>query len=82
VRALVTDLGLLEKHGDLATTELVLTAVPAGDAPIADRIAAARGACGWELAVASELGELAAPTADEVGALRRWDPRGWFLRAR
>jgi hypothetical protein len=22
------------------------------------------------------------PTADEVAALRRWDPRGWFLRAR
>ncbi len=22
------------------------------------------------------------PTADEVGALRRWDPRGWFLALR
>jgi hypothetical protein len=22
------------------------------------------------------------PTADEVGTLRRWDPRGWFLRDR
>ncbi|HTK17173.1 MAG TPA: glutaconate CoA-transferase, partial [Acidimicrobiia bacterium] len=82
VRALVTDLGLLEKAGDQAAAELVLTAVPAGDAPLADRIAAARAACGWELTVAPDVGELAAPTADEVGALRGWDPRGWFLRAR
>lgn len=82
VRALVTDLGLLEKSGDLATAELVLTAVPAGDTPVADRIAAARAACGWDLAVASRVDELPAPTAKEVEALRRWDPRGWFLRAR
>jgi len=82
VRALVTDLGLLEKRGDLATSELVLTAVPAGDASLADRVAAAVAACGWDLDVAPDVGELVAPTADEVGALRRWDPRGWFLRAR
>ena len=82
VRALVTDLGVLEKQGDLATSELVLTAVPAGDEPIADRIAAARAACGWDLQVVDDVTELAPPTADEVGALRAWDPRGWFLRAR
>ncbi len=82
VRALVTDLGLLEKQGDLSTAELVLTAVPEGDAPIEERIAAARAACGWDLQVASEVGELVGPTASEVGALRHWDPRGWFLRAR
>jgi acyl CoA:acetate/3-ketoacid CoA transferase alpha subunit/acyl CoA:acetate/3-ketoacid CoA transferase beta subunit len=82
VRALVTDLGLLEKQGDLSNAELVLTAVPAGDAPIEERIAAARDACGWDLQVASDVGELVAPTASEVGALRHWDPRGWFLRAR
>jgi acyl CoA:acetate/3-ketoacid CoA transferase alpha subunit/acyl CoA:acetate/3-ketoacid CoA transferase beta subunit len=77
VRALVTDLGVLEKHGD----ELVLTAVPAGDGPVADRVATARGACGWELEVDSNVAELAPPAREEVAALRRWDPRGWFLRA-
>jgi acyl CoA:acetate/3-ketoacid CoA transferase alpha subunit/acyl CoA:acetate/3-ketoacid CoA transferase beta subunit len=82
VRALVTDLGLLEKRGDLATAELVLTAVPAGDTPFADRVAAARAACGWDLGVASDVAELPLPSAAEVDALRRWDPRGWFLRAR
>src|SRR5262249_36252937 len=79
VRALVTDLGLLEKSD---AGELVLTAVPEGPEPIADRIEQARAACGWDLDVADTVGELAAPGADEVGALRRWDPRGWFLRAR
>jgi hypothetical protein len=39
------------KQGDLATSELVLAAMPSGDSPIADRIAAAQAACGWELAV-------------------------------
>lgn len=82
VRALITDLGVLEKLGDLASSELVLTAVPAGDATIADRIAAAQAACGWPLEVASNVVELAAPAADEIAMLRQWDPRGWFLRAR
>jgi acyl CoA:acetate/3-ketoacid CoA transferase beta subunit len=82
VRALVTDLGVLEKQGELATSELVLTAVPPGEASIADRIAAAQAACGWDLAVASDVSELKAPNRAEVDALRRWDPRGWFLRAR
>jgi acyl CoA:acetate/3-ketoacid CoA transferase beta subunit len=76
VQALVTDLGTLTRHDD----ELVLTAVPAGPAPIGDRIAAAVGACGWDLAVAPDVAELAPPSPAEIAALRRWDPRGWFLR--
>ena len=83
VRALITDLGLLEKVGSASgADELVLTAVPAGPEPIAERIERARAACGWELQVVADVGELAEPEPDEVGALRRWDPRGWFLRAR
>ncbi|HEX4492742.1 MAG TPA: CoA-transferase [Acidimicrobiia bacterium] len=79
VRALVTDLGLLEKS---ERGELVLTAVPEGPEPIAERVERARAECGWELEVAATVGELDAVTADEVNTLRRWDPRGWFLRAR
>jgi acyl CoA:acetate/3-ketoacid CoA transferase alpha subunit/acyl CoA:acetate/3-ketoacid CoA transferase beta subunit len=83
VRALVTDLGILEKvDGSLDTAELVLTAVPAGEGSLDERVAAARAACGWDLRVAEIVGELAAPAADEVAALRSWDPQGWFLRAR
>jgi acyl CoA:acetate/3-ketoacid CoA transferase alpha subunit len=80
VQALVTDLGVLEKRGDAG--ELVLTAVPRGEAPLDERVAAARSACGWDLRVAEPVRELSPPTAEEVEALRRWDPRGWFLRAR
>jgi acyl CoA:acetate/3-ketoacid CoA transferase alpha subunit/acyl CoA:acetate/3-ketoacid CoA transferase beta subunit len=79
VRALVTDLATLEKgDGD----ELVLTAVPQGASTLSERIDAARAACGWDLGLAADVRELPAPTADEIAALRRWDPRGWFLRAR
>jgi acyl CoA:acetate/3-ketoacid CoA transferase alpha subunit/acyl CoA:acetate/3-ketoacid CoA transferase beta subunit len=77
VRALVTDLGLLEKRGG----ELVLTAVPDASSR-ADGIDAARAACGWDLRVDDDVGTLPAPTSNEVERLRRWDPRGWFLRAR
>jgi len=79
VRALVTDLGLLEKS---ERGELVLTAVPEGPEPASERVERARAACGWDLDVAGTVGELDAVTDDEVAALRRWDPRGWFLRAR
>ena len=79
VRALVTDLGLLEKSD---AGELVLTAVPVGPEPIAERVARAQAACGWDLEVAATVAELPEAAPDEVGALRRWDPRGWFLRAR
>lgn len=80
VRALVTDLGVLEKRD--ADGELVLTAVPAGSTSLEDRVAAAQAACGWDLAVAPTVSELSPPTEEEVGALRGWDPRGWFLRER
>jgi acyl CoA:acetate/3-ketoacid CoA transferase alpha subunit len=76
VRAVVTDRGILERQDD----ELVLTSVPAGDEPLAERIAAAQEACGWDLRVAVAVVELPPPTPDEVTALRRYDPRGWFLR--
>jgi acyl CoA:acetate/3-ketoacid CoA transferase beta subunit len=84
VRALVTDLGVLEKVDDApdGRAELVLTAVPAGPEPLADRIAVARDACGWDLVVAPVVRELEPPTAEEIAALRSWDPRGWFLRDR
>jgi acyl CoA:acetate/3-ketoacid CoA transferase beta subunit/acyl CoA:acetate/3-ketoacid CoA transferase alpha subunit len=73
VSALVTDLGTFEKRDG----EFVLCAL-APDATV-DEI---RALCGWDLRVADgELQVLEPPMADEVGALRRWDPRGWFLRA-
>jgi hypothetical protein len=49
---------------------------------MAERIERARAACGWDLRVAETVADLPSPEPDEVGALRAWDPRGWFLRAR
>ena len=77
VRALVTDLGVLEKRDG----ELVLTAVPEGANAIAARIARAVAACGWDLSVAEQVAELPAPTTAEIASLRGWDPHGWFLRS-
>lgn len=77
VRALVTDLGILEKRDG----EMVLVAVPTGETPIAERIEHAVGACGWALTVASDVRELSAPSDAEIATLRGWDPNGWFLRA-
>ncbi|MEZ5169307.1 MAG: CoA-transferase [Acidimicrobiia bacterium] len=80
VRAVVTDLGILERTGDGDDTELVLTAVPEGPAPLPERVSTARASCGWDLQVADTVAELAEPTSSEILALRSWDPRGWFLR--
>jgi acyl CoA:acetate/3-ketoacid CoA transferase alpha subunit/acyl CoA:acetate/3-ketoacid CoA transferase beta subunit len=80
VRALVTDLGTFVKP--TPDDELVLVAVPAGPEPLDDRVEAARAACGWDLRVADDVAELAPPDPQEIAQLRRWDPRGWFLRAR
>ncbi len=80
VTALVTDLGILGRDDD--TQDLRLVAVPAGPEPLAERIERARDACGWDLAVAESVHELPPVTPSEVGALRAWDPHGWFLRAR
>jgi acyl CoA:acetate/3-ketoacid CoA transferase beta subunit len=79
VEALVTDLGTFEKRGG---DTLQLVAVPEGDGTVDERVEAARRGCGWDVAVAATVAQLPAPTADEVHALRRWDPQGWFLRAR
>jgi len=79
VRALVTDLGRLEKPEPDA--ELRLVAVPEGPEPLDERVQRAREACGWDLQVAPTVAELAPPTQGELAALRGWDPHGWFLRA-
>jgi acyl CoA:acetate/3-ketoacid CoA transferase beta subunit len=73
VRALVTDLGTFEKRDG----ELALTAVAPGAT-----FEQVQELCGWDLeAPAGSLPVLDDPTSEEVAALRRWDPNGWFLRA-
>ncbi len=76
VSALVTDHGTFER----VDGSLVLTAVPDGPGHLDQRIDRVRALCGWELAVADDVAELAPPTDPEVEALRRWDPQQRFLR--
>ena len=78
VSHLVTDLGLFAKGDD---GRFVLVAVPAGTGSVDDRVEQVRAVCGWPLVVADRLAELPAPTPEELEALRRWDPQGFFLRA-
>ncbi len=74
VQALVTDLALFEKRDGV----LQVSALAPG--ATFDEV---QELCGWELdPPAGALAVLEPPTAAEVEALRRWDPRGWFLRAR
>jgi acyl CoA:acetate/3-ketoacid CoA transferase beta subunit/acyl CoA:acetate/3-ketoacid CoA transferase alpha subunit len=74
VQALVTDLATFEKRGEVLQVSALAPGVSFDDV---------RALCGWQLEPPTdEVPVLAEPTSDEVTALRRWDPRGWFLRAR
>jgi glutaconate CoA-transferase, subunit B len=62
-RAVITDMGILEPHPE--TRELVQTHLHPGVT-----LAEARAATGWELAVSPTLSRTAAPTEEEIAALR------------
>jgi acyl CoA:acetate/3-ketoacid CoA transferase alpha subunit len=69
VSHLVTDLGVFTRRDG----RLVLTAV-------SDTVEAVTAVCGWEVEVADDLDRLPPVTLADVEPLRRWDPRGLFLR--
>ena len=75
VASVVTDLGVLRRLDGT----LRIAAVPSGPGPVAERVRALAGACGWDVAVASSVSELDPVTDDEVLALRRYDPERLFL---
>ncbi|MCU1463125.1 MAG: putative glutaconate CoA-transferase [Acidimicrobiales bacterium] len=75
VQTVVTDLGVFRKRDG----ELWLTAVPAGDGPVDQRVKAVAAAVGWELKVDRHIEQLAPVTLPEVLALRRYDPERLFL---
>jgi acyl CoA:acetate/3-ketoacid CoA transferase beta subunit len=76
VRTVVSQLGVYEKDGEHA--ELRLTGI-LGTAPEAEAVQAARAACGWDLQVAPRLRRFEAPTDEELGLIRLFDPRRYFL---
>jgi acyl CoA:acetate/3-ketoacid CoA transferase beta subunit len=77
VSRLVTDLGVFAKRPGAAGGRLELVALADG-ASVDD----VRAVLGWDdLAVADHLAVLDPVSPEEVAVLRRWDPRGFFLRA-
>lgn len=82
VTTVVSDFAVFEKpEGE---EELVLAGYLAGansDEP-ADVIESIRAACGWDLRVSPGLREYAAPSGEELSALRELDPEGIFRGGR
>jgi acyl CoA:acetate/3-ketoacid CoA transferase alpha subunit len=79
VSTVVSDLGVYAKPDEYG--ELTLVAVPAGR-PEADAVESARAACGWQLRVAPWLARTEPPTTEELGLVRLFDPRRYFLGER
>jgi len=75
VTSVVTDLGVLRRIDGT----LQVAAVPSGPDPVAQRVRALADGCGWDVSVAPSVSELAPVSADEVLALRRYDPERLFL---
>jgi acyl CoA:acetate/3-ketoacid CoA transferase beta subunit len=74
VQALVTDLARFEKRAGVLQVSALAPGVEFDEV---------RALCAWALETPTGvLPVLEPPTAAEVSALRHWDPRGWFLRAR
>lgn len=70
VVAIATDLGVLERRdGTLVVTHVV----PGRTDDLLALLA-------WEAPVADDVTDLAAPSPEEIRALRTWDPQGFFLR--
>jgi glutaconate CoA-transferase subunit B len=63
-RTVITDLGILEPDPD--SRELTLVELHPGVT-----VAQARDACGWDLAVAADVGTTAPPSEEELDVLRR-----------
>jgi acyl CoA:acetate/3-ketoacid CoA transferase beta subunit len=76
VRTVVSQLGVYEKDGEHG--ELRLTGI-LGASPEAEAVQAARAACGWDLQAAPRLRRFEAPTDEELGLIRLFDPRRYFL---
>lgn len=75
VLSVVTDRGVLRR----VDGRLRVAAVAAGSGPVEERVRDFAGACGWEVETSRRVEELAPVTADEVLALRRYDPERLFL---
>lgn len=75
VVSVVTELGVLRRAGD----RFEVSAVAFGKEPLDERVRRLRESCGWEVRSSATVEEMDEVTADEVLALRRYDPERLFL---
>lgn len=71
--AVITTLGVL--GFDPERKEAVLRSYHPGQSP-----ATVRATTGWDLAIAPDVHETPAPTAEELAIIRRYDPEGFWTR--
>ena len=76
VTRVVTDRGVLSKLDG----RMRITAVPAGDGSLDERVRAMAASCGWEPEVARQVVELDPVTPAEARELRQFDRQRQFLR--
>ncbi|MBN1381039.1 MAG: hypothetical protein JXA41_05140 [Deltaproteobacteria bacterium] len=72
VKTLVSDMGVFEKLGD--DKEFTLTGVHVSGAGLEEKIKTVRENCGWDLKVAADVKEMAAPDVEELAMIRCFDP--------
>lgn len=73
-RAIITDLGVLERRGD----EFVLTRVPGTD-DVTGAVVRFKAACGWDVPAAADVRTLTPPSQADLARLRAFDPHLDFL---
>jgi len=75
ITMVITTRGVLEKRDG----ELVLTGYYPTEGGAEKTLADIKENCGWDLAVADDVAEIAPPTLDELKSVRMFDPHSFFL---
>ncbi|BBO84178.1 3-oxoacid CoA-transferase [Desulfosarcina ovata subsp. sediminis] len=78
VKTLVSDRAIFRKYEDGGPFVLIGCLPDPQGGSLAERIAAAKDRCGWDLQVADEVEDVPPPDADELEAIRLLDPLRHF----
>lgn len=79
ISTLISPLGVFRKLNGEPDFTLMACPPDGKGSPLADRVAAARANCGWEVKVAPQVEDIAPPTVEELAIMRALDPERVFL---
>jgi acyl CoA:acetate/3-ketoacid CoA transferase beta subunit len=79
ISTLISPLGVFRKLNGEPDFTLVACLSDGKGTSLADRVAAVRANCGWELKVAPRVEDIAPPTVEELAIMRALDPERAFL---